>query len=97
MLTKFLKASPNISIIMRHKFTEFNDITPLTEDETAIQSAALEFAKTKLLPFANEWDQNHHFPVDVIKEAGQQGFGKPKVLTPRLDLHKNRIRRRGAE
>lgn len=39
-----------------------------------IRSQALEFAKKKLAPYAQEWEKKHHFPVDVMREAAQMGF-----------------------
>jgi alkylation response protein AidB-like acyl-CoA dehydrogenase len=36
---------------------------------------ATDFAKQKILPFASEWDQKHHFPYEVVKESAQYGFG----------------------
>ncbi|KRX04947.1 Acyl-CoA dehydrogenase/oxidase, N-terminal and middle domain [Pseudocohnilembus persalinus] len=36
---------------------------------------ALNFAKEKLLPYAEEWDQKSEFPKETIKEAADLGFG----------------------
>jgi hypothetical protein len=36
-----------------------------------IQEGALSFSKEKLLPNAGEWDRKHHFPKDIIREAGK--------------------------
>lgn len=36
---------------------------------------AFNFAKNKILPYATEWDENKTFPINVIKEAGELGFG----------------------
>lgn len=47
----------------------------LTEDQRAIQDTAREFAAEKLAPQAVEWDQEKHFPADVIREAGELGIG----------------------
>ncbi len=46
----------------------------LNEDQRAIQDMALSFAREKLAPFALEWDEMRHFPVDVIREAGALGM-----------------------
>ena len=35
---------------------------------------AREFAREKIEPYAAEWDRTHHFPRDVIAEAGRLGF-----------------------
>lgn len=40
-----------------------------------IRNMALEFQEEKLLPFANEWDKKSYFPVEVMKEAAELGFG----------------------
>ena len=47
----------------------------LNEDQQAIRETALEFAAEQLAPHAVEWDQEKHFPADVIREAGKLGIG----------------------
>ncbi|HEX7821776.1 MAG TPA: acyl-CoA dehydrogenase family protein [Sphingobium sp.] len=47
----------------------------LTEDQLAIQDMARRFTAEQITPFAAEWDEKHHYPVDVWKAAGQLGFG----------------------
>jgi alkylation response protein AidB-like acyl-CoA dehydrogenase len=46
----------------------------LTEEQTAIQEMALNFAKERLAPDAVAWDEKGHFPVDVIKETAALGM-----------------------
>jgi alkylation response protein AidB-like acyl-CoA dehydrogenase len=46
----------------------------LTEDQRAIEDAARRFATARLAPFAAEWDEKEHFPVDVMREAAALGF-----------------------
>ncbi|HVY90323.1 MAG TPA: isobutyryl-CoA dehydrogenase [Hyphomonadaceae bacterium] len=46
----------------------------LTDEQTLIRQTAADFAAEKLRPFAAEWDEKKHFPVDVIKEAAGLGF-----------------------
>ncbi len=46
----------------------------LTEEQTAIQEMALNFAKERLAPDAVAWDENGHFPVDVIRETAALGM-----------------------
>jgi hypothetical protein len=46
----------------------------LTEDQRAVEDAARKFAKDRLLPFAAEWDEKEHFPVDAMREAAALGF-----------------------
>ena len=47
----------------------------LTEDQIAIQDMARKFTADRITPFAAKWDEDHHFPVDVVKAAGELGFG----------------------
>jgi acyl-CoA dehydrogenase len=47
----------------------------LTDDQLAIQDMARKFTADNITPFAAKWDEEHHFPVDVIKAAGELGFG----------------------
>ena len=47
----------------------------LTEDQIAIQDMARKFTADCITPFAAKWDEDHHFPVDVVKAAGELGFG----------------------
>ncbi|GLK43195.1 MULTISPECIES: acyl-CoA dehydrogenase family protein [Novosphingobium] len=47
----------------------------LTEDQLAIQETAQRFTADRITPFAAEWDEKHHYPVDVWKAAGELGFG----------------------
>lgn len=47
----------------------------LTEEQQAIQEMALSFAKERLAPNAEEWDETGHFPLDVLREAGGLGMG----------------------
>ena len=47
----------------------------LTEDQIAIQETAQKFTADRITPFAAEWDEKHHYPVDVWKAAGELGFG----------------------
>jgi len=46
----------------------------LTEDQRAIQDVALAFAADELAPHAARWDQDKHFPVDVLRKAASLGF-----------------------
>jgi alkylation response protein AidB-like acyl-CoA dehydrogenase len=46
----------------------------LSEDERAIQDAARSFSLDKLAPNSARWDEEHHFPVEVMREAAQLGF-----------------------
>lgn len=47
----------------------------LTDDQVAIQDMAKKFTADTITPFAAEWDEKSHYPVDVWKAAGELGFG----------------------
>lgn len=47
----------------------------LDEDQREIQAMARRFADDRIAPGAIEWDENHHLPVDVLREAAEIGFG----------------------
>ena len=46
----------------------------LNEEQTAIRETALAFAQERIAPFAAEWDENCHFPIDVIREVAALGM-----------------------
>ncbi len=46
----------------------------LTEDQVAIQDAARAFAAAEFAPHSARWDEEHHFPVDVMRKAAGLGF-----------------------
>ena len=46
----------------------------LTEEHCAFREMAAEFARNKLLPNADAWDEHCHFPVDVLREAATLGM-----------------------
>lgn len=47
----------------------------LTEDQQAILETARKFTADRITPFAAQWDEEAHYPVDVWKAAGELGFG----------------------
>jgi alkylation response protein AidB-like acyl-CoA dehydrogenase len=47
----------------------------LTDEQNAIREMALEFARTKLAPFAGEWDAKKTLPIETLKEAAALGMG----------------------
>ena len=47
----------------------------LTEEQLAIQEMAQRFTADNITPFAGEWDEKSHFPIDVIKQSAELGFG----------------------
>lgn len=46
----------------------------LTEEQRLLVDSARAFAARELAPHAADWDRDHHFPVDVIKRAAEQGY-----------------------
>jgi alkylation response protein AidB-like acyl-CoA dehydrogenase len=46
----------------------------LTEDQRAIEDAARAFAAAELAPHSARWDEDRHFPVDVLRKAAELGF-----------------------
>ncbi|TFC78905.1 acyl-CoA dehydrogenase [Cryobacterium sp. TMS1-20-1] len=47
----------------------------LTEEQESLVGVVRDFASSALAPHAIEWDQTKHFPVDVLREAGELGLG----------------------
>ncbi len=62
----------------RHLATS-SDVTDasigLTEDQMMLQKMAEDFSLNEIAPHAAEWDENKHFPADVLQEAAGLGFG----------------------
>jgi alkylation response protein AidB-like acyl-CoA dehydrogenase len=46
----------------------------LNEDQKAFVDLAKQFSDAELLPNAAKWDEEHIFPKDVMKKAGELGF-----------------------
>ncbi|MFI5011463.1 MAG: isobutyryl-CoA dehydrogenase [Hyphomicrobiales bacterium] len=47
----------------------------LAEDQLALAELAHDFARERLMPYAVEWDEKKHFPVDVLRAAAALGMG----------------------
>jgi acyl-CoA dehydrogenase len=47
----------------------------LTDDQLAIQDMARKFTADQITPNAAKWDEEKHFPRDVVRQAGELGFG----------------------
>ncbi|VXA90598.1 acyl-CoA dehydrogenase family protein [Citricoccus sp. K5] len=47
----------------------------ITEDQQALVDAVRDFATERIASHALEWDEQKHFPVDVLAEAGELGLG----------------------
>jgi hypothetical protein len=45
----------------------------LTQEQEMIRDAMRKFAQERLAPFAGEWDKNHTFPAQALKELGELG------------------------
>lgn len=45
-----------------------------SETQQMVADAAKEFAETHIRPHVMEWDEAQHFPVEVMKKAGEMGF-----------------------
>jgi alkylation response protein AidB-like acyl-CoA dehydrogenase len=50
------------------------DLFGLDDDERVIAETAAAFAEKRLAPHALEWDETHHFPTDVLREAAELGM-----------------------
>src|SRR6478752_3404605 len=50
------------------------DYFGLDDDERLIAETAAAFAEKRLAPYALEWDEKHHFPTDVLREAAELGM-----------------------
>lgn len=46
----------------------------LPADTQALRETALDFARDRIAPHAIQWDQDRHFPVDVLREAASLGM-----------------------
>ena len=45
----------------------------LTQEQEMIRDTMRAFAQERLAPFAAEWDRNHTFPAEALKELGALG------------------------
>lgn len=50
-------------------------VYPISDDQQALIDMVRHFATDSLAPHAAEWDETHHFPVDVLQTAGELGMG----------------------
>lgn len=46
----------------------------LSEEQRLLVESARAFATRELAPHAADWDREHHFPVEVIRRAAEQGY-----------------------
>ncbi|MEM9668256.1 MAG: isobutyryl-CoA dehydrogenase [Pseudomonadota bacterium] len=47
---------------------------PFSDEQVMIQDMARKFAADQLAPNSDRWDEEKHFPVDVIRQAAELGF-----------------------
>jgi short-chain 2-methylacyl-CoA dehydrogenase len=45
----------------------------LNDEQRALRDTIREFAESEIAPYAGEWDQNHVFPIDVVRQLGELG------------------------
>lgn len=46
----------------------------LSDEQRLLTDSARAFAARELAPYAADWDRDHHFPVEVIRRAAEQGY-----------------------
>lgn len=46
----------------------------LNEEQILMKEAARDFTQKEIVPFADKWDEEHHFPIEVIRKMGDLGF-----------------------
>jgi alkylation response protein AidB-like acyl-CoA dehydrogenase len=66
------------------------DFFGLDDDERVIAETAAAFAEKRIAPYALEWDENHYFPVDVLREAAELGMA---AIYCREDVGGSELRR----
>ena len=65
-------------------------LNDLDDDERVIVETAAAFAEKRIAPYALEWDDKHHFPTDVLREAAELGMG---AIYCREDVGGSELRR----
>src|SRR5690606_28802394 len=46
----------------------------LSDEQRLLTDSARAFAARELAPHAGDWDRDHHFPLEVIRRAAEQGY-----------------------
>jgi short-chain 2-methylacyl-CoA dehydrogenase len=46
----------------------------LSREHEEFRRSVREFARAEIAPFVAEWDERHHFPVDVVRKMGELGL-----------------------
>ncbi|MEO6942197.1 MAG: acyl-CoA dehydrogenase family protein [Terrimesophilobacter sp.] len=47
----------------------------ISDDQQALVDMVRQFSSGSLAPKAAEWDETHHFPLELLREAGELGMG----------------------
>lgn len=45
-----------------------------TDEQLAMKEEARKFTEKEIVPNADKWDEEHHFPLDVVRKMGELGF-----------------------
>lgn len=45
-----------------------------SESQIMVRQAAKDFAEKYIRPYVMEWDESQHFPIEVFRKMGEQGF-----------------------
>ncbi|MEM6763028.1 MAG: acyl-CoA dehydrogenase family protein, partial [Pseudomonadota bacterium] len=51
----------------------------LSDEQTAIAQMAADFASEQIAPFASDWDRDHTFPEETLRQAAALGFAAMTV------------------
>jgi butyryl-CoA dehydrogenase len=46
----------------------------LSEEHEMLRKTVREFAEAEIAPHAAQWDRDHHFPLDVVRQMGELGL-----------------------
>lgn len=52
----------------------------LTDEQKQIKSSVREFAESEIRPFVSEWDENQHFPIELLPKLA--GLGLTGIIFP---------------
>ena len=55
--------------------TRGKSVYAISDDQQDLVDMVRQFATESLAPHAAEWDEKHHFPIDVLAKAGELGMG----------------------
>eukprot|EP00474_Spongospora_subterranea_P009085 CRZ09543.1 hypothetical protein [Spongospora subterranea] len=59
----------------RFMSSQFSMASSLSQQQLEFQKTALAFAQNEIAPYASEWDEKKHFPIDTLRKCAQIGFG----------------------